>query len=108
MAPNLQYAVLGTRVELQCDIEADEVNALDTWAVGEETDFSTGVNVIPSVVEGDEGRYTCRLNDPLELMDDFDIPIYLRITGAFTHTLTHTHHHHHHPLSPCSSSSDIF
>ena len=76
-----QYAVLGTSVELQCAITAEGVTIIDTWAVGDDTNFEAGQNVLSPVEMGDEGMYTCRLHDENMEMDDFDVNIEFRITG---------------------------
>jgi hypothetical protein len=80
VAPSPQYAVLGSSIELQCAITAEGVTIIDTWAVGDDTNFETGLNVLSPVEMGDEGMYTCRLNDENMEMDEFDTNIEFRIT----------------------------
>ena len=81
VAPSPQYAVLGTSVELQCAITAEGVTIIDTWAVGDDTNFDPGLNILSPVEMGDEGMYTCRLHDENTEMEDFDVKIDFRITG---------------------------
>ena len=84
--------MLGSSIELQCGIMAEGVTVIDTWAVGDDMDFETGLNILSPVEMGDEGMYTCRLNDERMEMDEFDTNIEFRITGEVQLRLYQSNH----------------